>query len=92
VTNYVIRVSLTRGQFQQLVEQSNGDGQSLEAVAASLIADSLKHQAAARERARWARIDRLARDIGKKPPIDPALRQRFEMERLRQLAGIGSTY
>lgn len=28
---------------------------------------------------------RLSRQIGKKPPIDPALRQQFELETLRQL-------
>jgi hypothetical protein len=92
MSNYVIRIRLTHGQFQQLLEQSNRDGQSLEAVAASLIGGSLQRQAAARGRARRTRIDRFARDIGKRPPIDPVLRQRFDLDRLRQLAGIGSTY
>jgi hypothetical protein len=63
-------------------------GQTLEQVASSLIGDDLERRARARERERRATIDRLSRQIGKKPPIDPTLRQQLELDTLRQLAGI----
>jgi hypothetical protein len=88
MTSYVIHVRLSREQFERLVEECNYNGRSLEQVAASLIGDDLERKARARERERRATIDRLSRQIGKKPPIDPTLRQQFELDQLRQLAGI----
>jgi hypothetical protein len=88
MTSYVVHVRLSRGQFERLVKEANNDGQSLEQVAASLIGDDLERKARARERERRATIDRLSRQLGKKPPIDPTLRQQYELDQLRQLAGI----
>jgi hypothetical protein len=90
MTDYLVRVRLNRTQFQRLVEEANYNGRSLEQVAASLIGDDLDRRARARERERRATIDRLARQVGRKPPIDPKLRQQYELDALRQLAGISS--
>jgi hypothetical protein len=88
MTSYVVHVRLSRTQFERLVEEANYNGRSLEQVAASLIGDDLERKARARERERRATIDRLSREVGKKPPIDPTLRQQYELDQLRQLAGI----
>ena len=90
MSTYMIHVRLTQTQFRHLLEQANHNGRSLEAVAASLIGDSLEKQAAARERDRRATIDRLCREIDRKPPVDPTLRRHFDLSMLRQLAGIPS--
>jgi hypothetical protein len=90
MTDYLVRVRLSRTQFKRLVEEANNNGQSLEQVAASLIGDDLERKGRARERERRATIDRLSRQIGKTPPIDPTLRQQYELDQLRQLAGISS--
>ncbi len=88
MTEYLVRVRLGRAQFQRPIELANNNGQSLEQVATSLIGDDLDRKARARERDRRVAVDRLSRQIGKKPPIDPTLRQQFELDTLRQLAGI----
>jgi hypothetical protein len=88
MTGYLVRVRLSRTQFERLVEEANNNGQTLEQVASSLIGDDLERRARARERERRATIDRLSRAMDKKPPIDPTLRQQFELDQLRQLAGI----
>jgi hypothetical protein len=90
MTDYLVRVRLSRRQFERLVEEANYNGRSLEQVAASLIGDDFERKARARERKRRATIDRLSREVGKKPPIDPMLRQQYELDQLRQLAGISS--
>jgi hypothetical protein len=90
MTSYVVHVRLSRTQFERLVEEANNNGQTLAQVASSLIGDDLERRARARERERRATIDRLSRQIGKKPPIDPTLRQQYELDTLRQLAGISS--
>ena len=53
-----------RDPFQTLVEQSNVDGQSLEAVASSIIGNNLEKLALKRERDRRAMIIKLSREIG----------------------------
>jgi len=88
MTDYLVCVWLTQTQFDRLVEQANNNGQTLHQVISSLIGDNLERKARARERERRATIDRVSRQIGKKPPIDPTLCEHFELDRLRQRAGI----
>jgi hypothetical protein len=71
-----------------LEEQANTDGESLEAVAASLIGNNLETFAIQRERDRRAMIDRLSQEIGRPPPVDPRLAPQVDLRMLRQLAGI----
>src|SRR5258708_4972961 len=88
MTNYVIRLHLSKEQFRALVEQANANGQSLETVAAALIGDDLEKLAAQRERHRRATIDQLSREVGKPLPVDSALRQQVNQNLTRRLGGI----
>ncbi len=88
MTAYTLRVRLSRDQFQTLVEQSNVDGQSLEAVASSIIGNNLERLALKREGDRRAMIIKLSHEIGRPPPTDPGLARQVDQQMLRRLAGI----
>jgi DNA polymerase elongation subunit (family B) len=85
---YTIQLRLTREQFQTLIEQANSNGQSLQAVASSLIGGDLEKLALERERRRRAVIDKLSRQINRPPAADPLLARQMDQNMLRQLAGI----
>ncbi len=88
MTDYAVRLRLSKHAFRLLVEQSNIDGQSLEDVAAAIIGDNLEKAAIKRDRDRRAMIIKLSREVGRLPPADPQLARQMDQRMLRQLAGI----